>query len=89
MHPSQYFRRKAAGEYLKDRYGFGSAKTLAKLACVSSDGPAMIYAGNIPLYSKEALDFWALSKLSAPVRNTSEHQSSTHNPVGARAGSVG
>jgi len=88
MHTAQYLRRKLAGEYLKTTYGFGSAKTLAKLACIGG-GPAMIYASNIPLYTKEALDFWALSKLSAPVHNTSQRQSSTHDPVGARAGSVG
>ncbi len=34
MHPAQYLRRKQAGEYLKGKYGFGSEKTLAKLACV-------------------------------------------------------
>jgi hypothetical protein len=84
----QYFRRKEAGVYLKDKYGFGAAKTLAKLASVSSDGPVMVYAGNIPLYSKESLDSWALSKLSDPVRSTSE-RSSTQDPLGARAGSVG
>lgn len=88
MPDTQYYRRKAAGEYLKNKYGFGSAKTLAKLGCLGG-GPPIIYANRIPLYTKEALDFWALSKLSAPVSSTSERQSSTHDPVGARAGSVG
>ena len=71
MHPAQYLRRKEAGEYLKSKFGFGSAKTLAKLACLGG-GPEMVYAGAIPLYSFAALDAWVASKLTAPVRNTSE-----------------
>ena len=31
---SQFLRRKDAGAYLKAKYGFGSEKTLAKLACI-------------------------------------------------------
>jgi hypothetical protein len=73
MHPAQYLRRKQAGEYLKSKYGFGSARTLAKLACLGG-GPTMLYAGvRTPLYTHEALDDWALSRIGKPVRSTSEH----------------
>jgi hypothetical protein len=67
MTEAQYFRRKAAGEYLTGKYGFGSVKTLAKLACIGG-GPLIVYNGRMPLYSREALDLWALVKLSAPVQ---------------------
>jgi hypothetical protein len=77
MHPSQYLRRKQAGEYLKTRYGFGAAKTLAKLAVVGG-GPEIYYAGpRTPLYTEEKLDAWAQSKIGRPVRSTSEHRSSS------------
>jgi hypothetical protein len=71
MHPAQYWRRRKSAEYLKDIYGHGSERTLAKLATIGG-GPEIIYSGRIPLYTQESLDKWALSKLSAPVRSTSE-----------------
>jgi hypothetical protein len=78
MHPAQYLRRKQAGAYLKDKYGFGSEKTLAKLATVGG-GPAIFYAGRLPLYIQEKLDAWAQAKISPPVHSTSEK-----NPQGCR-----
>jgi hypothetical protein len=71
--PRKFLRRKQAAEYLLGKYGFGAARMLAKLACVGG-GPEMVYAGDIPLYTPEALDTWAGSKLSAPVRSTSERR---------------
>ena len=38
-------------------------KTLAKIACISSDGPEMHYIGRIPYYSQQALDEFAQKKL--------------------------
>lgn len=73
MHPVQYLRRKKAAEFLKRKYGHGSARTLAKLASLGG-GPEMVYSGRIPLYSEAALDAWAMSKLSEPVRSTSERR---------------
>ena len=74
MHPTQYLRRKQAGAYLKNKYGFGAEKTLAKLAVVGG-GPEIFYAGTrTPLYTEEKLDAWAQSKISKPVRSTSEHR---------------
>jgi hypothetical protein len=72
MQPEQYLRRKAAGEYLKAKYGFGSEKTLAKLACLSSDGPRFAKAGPVVLYTKDDLDEWARSKIGRPQRSTSD-----------------
>ncbi|MCW2283789.1 hypothetical protein M2323_001779 [Rhodoblastus acidophilus] len=72
MNNLKYLRRKQAGEYLKSKYGFGAAKTLAKLAVVGG-GPEICYAGSrTPLYRLDALDAWASGRISGPVRNTSE-----------------
>jgi hypothetical protein len=71
MQTAEYHRRKEAAQYLKSKYGHGSAKTLAKLASIGG-GPAMVYAGRIPFYTTEALDEWALGKFSLPVRSTSQ-----------------
>ncbi|ATQ67350.1 MULTISPECIES: hypothetical protein [Methylosinus] len=71
MHPTQYLRRKQAGEYLKTRYGFGSEKSLAKLATVGG-GPAFHKAGVACLYEPAALDDWARSKIGPAHRSTSE-----------------
>jgi hypothetical protein len=71
MHPAQYLRRKQAAAYLKPKYGFGAAQTLARLAVVGG-GPQMVYAGRIPLYTEEWLDEWAQGKLTTPVRSTTE-----------------
>ena len=45
MHPSQFLRRKQAGLYLREKYGVGSAASLAKYACLGG-GPVMSYIGN-------------------------------------------
>ncbi len=71
MTASKYLRRKEAADFLKLKYGLGTARTLAKLATVGG-GPAMTYFGRIPLYSEETLDAWAVGRLDKPVYNTSE-----------------
>jgi hypothetical protein len=71
MHPAQYLRRKQAGEYLKSRYGFGSEKTLAKLASVGG-GPEFRKAGVAAVYEPAKLDEWALAKIGAPQNSTSD-----------------
>lgn len=73
MHPAQYLRRKSAGEYLKANYGFGSEKTLAKLAVVGG-GPIFHKAANAAIYKPEDLDAWALSKIGKAQKSTSETQ---------------
>jgi hypothetical protein len=73
MHPAQFLRRKPAGEYLKTKFGFGSEKTLAKLAVVGG-GPPFRKAGAAVLYEPKDLDAWALAKIGAPRRSTSERE---------------
>ncbi len=71
MHTAQYLRRKQAGEYLKAKYGFGSEKTLAKLACLGG-GPEFRKAAKAAIYEPAKLDEWALAKIGAPQRSTSD-----------------
>jgi hypothetical protein len=67
------FRRSDAAKYVTETYGFPcSPNWLAKLACVSSDGPPFRLAGRTPLYPKFSLDIWAQSKIGPLVRSTSE-----------------
>ncbi|KZD25511.1 hypothetical protein [Tardiphaga robiniae] len=71
---ARLMRRKEAAKYVTDTYGFPcSPNTLAKLACVSSNGPPFRIAGRIPLYPQNGLDAWARSKIGPLVRSTSEH----------------
>jgi hypothetical protein len=72
MQPAQFLRRRAAAEYLKARFGFGSERTLAKLACTGG-GPIFRKASeSIVLYALEDLDAWALAQIGSPRRSTSE-----------------
>jgi hypothetical protein len=71
-------RRTDAAKYVTDTYGIPcSPKTLAKIACVSSDGPPFRLAGRIPLYPASGLDEWAQGKIGPLVRSTSEAHSLT------------
>ncbi|THD45211.1 MAG: hypothetical protein E7774_08505 [Bradyrhizobium sp.] len=67
----QYLRRKTAGIYLRNKYGFGSEKSLAKLASVGG-GPEFRKAGSAALYEPSKLDEWAVSKIGKPRRSTSD-----------------
>jgi hypothetical protein len=71
MSLGQYLRRKAAGEYLKAKYGFGSEKTLAKLATIGG-GPLFYKAANAAIYKPEDLDAWALAKIGRAQKSTSD-----------------
>lgn len=71
MYPAQYLRRKEAASYLKSKYGFGSERTLAK-GVVTGDTPVYRKAGRIVLYEPDALDAWALSKIGAPQKSSSD-----------------
>jgi hypothetical protein len=66
-------RRAEAAQYLREAHGIPCAPaTLAKYACVGG-GPVFRKAsGKFPIYSREDLDAWANSRLSKPVRSTSE-----------------
>jgi len=63
-------RRKDVPAYLLEKHGLPIAyTTLEKLATVGG-GPAMQYAGRIPLYSTVELDRWAMERLGEPVAST-------------------
>jgi hypothetical protein len=65
-------RRTDVPAYMLEKHGIPVAlATLNKLA-TTGGGPAMQYAGRIPLYRREDLDAWASERLSKPVRSTSE-----------------
>lgn len=65
-------RRAAASVYLKEKHGIErSPATLAKYASIGG-GPEFRRAGRVPLYTPDALDKYAESILSKPVRSTSE-----------------
>jgi hypothetical protein len=70
---NRLLRRTEAAQYVTATYGIPcSPKTLAKLACVSSEGPPFRMAGRFPLYPTSGLDTWAQSKIGPLVRSTSE-----------------
>lgn len=65
-------RRTEVPAYMMNKHGIPVAvATLNKLASIGG-GPAMQYAGRIPLYRPEDLDAWAAERLSKPVRSTAE-----------------
>jgi hypothetical protein len=67
----KYLGRTAAGVYLKERYGFGAPRTLAKLATVGG-GPKFHKAGRVVLYTLEALDEWAGARIGPERESTSD-----------------
>jgi hypothetical protein len=68
-----FLRRANAAKYVRERWGIPcAARTLAKIACVSSDGPEMRYVGRFPLYSTKSLDAWAEKKIGPARRSTSD-----------------
>jgi hypothetical protein len=70
--PAKRVRRTEAAAHVQQTHGFPcSPKTLAKYAVVGG-GPVFRKAGNVPLYELRDLDAWAESRLSKPVRSTSE-----------------
>ena len=69
----RHLRRKDAAEYVVEKHNVPcSPKTLAKLACISSEGPPFRLAGRFPLYPISGLDAWATAKLGPLVRSTAE-----------------
>ncbi|MFK4720548.1 hypothetical protein ABIE89_001648 [Bradyrhizobium niftali] len=71
--PERLLRRTEAAKYVAETHSLPcSPKTLAKLACISSDGPPFRMAGRIPLYPVSGLDAWAKKKIGPLVRSTSE-----------------
>ena len=72
METHKLLRRKAASEYLQDVHGVVRApSTLAKYAVIGG-GPIFHRMGREPVYTPVDLDKWVTSKLSAPMRSTSD-----------------
>jgi hypothetical protein len=72
MRTHLFHRRKAASLYLKENWGVNCAHgTLAKYA-VTGGGPVFRRMGRVPLYSTDDLDKWVESRLSGPMRSTSD-----------------
>jgi hypothetical protein len=59
----EYLRRKEAADYLKARYGIGSANWLAKLA-VTGGGPIYSKAGHTPLYLRADINAWMQGRMT-------------------------
>jgi hypothetical protein len=62
MSKAKYYRRVAAAEYLKQKYGFGSLDLLARLAN-DPNGPPRFIVGRVVVYPEGGLDNYALSRL--------------------------
>lgn len=68
----RYLRRQVAARYIRERWGLPCEPSwLAKLA-VTGGGPIFRKAGRFPVYEIAALDSWASTRLSAPMRSTSD-----------------
>jgi hypothetical protein len=66
-------RSDEASEYLRVAHGVTVAKaTLNKMRCVGG-GPEFEKFGTTALYRPASLDCWALAKISAPRRSTSDN----------------
>ncbi len=64
----RYLRRPEAGAYLRQTFGFGSAKSLAALACRGL-GPAYrrVGTGGPAVYEIQELTRWGEAQLSPPI----------------------
>lgn len=65
-------RRWEASRYLREQHGIElQPTTLAKIACLGSDGPPFFKCGRVPLYPIDELDRWAVARLGPLRTNTS------------------
>ncbi len=80
--PLRLLRRRAASHYLQSRWAIRAAEqTLAKYAVKGSGPEFRLYSRDV-VYDAEKLDEWARSRLSKPVRSTSETHLSTPSSLG-------
>lgn len=68
---TDFLRRADAAAYLKERYGAYTKDTLAKLAVIGG-GPQFRLMGRFPVYTRDDLDIWAKSRMSALASSTAE-----------------
>lgn len=68
----RFLRRADAAAYVQSTFGFPcSRQWLAKLA-VTGGGPVYHKAGRTPIYAVQELDAWAIARIGAPQRSTSD-----------------
>jgi hypothetical protein len=83
-----FLRRRQASIYLRETYGLGrSPSTLAKDAVIGS-GPVFRRLNGVPLYSTSDLDEWVASKLSEPMRSTTDKAAAPVPEVAGRKQNV-
>jgi hypothetical protein len=86
--PETLFRRKSAAEALTEA-GFPiSPDTLATMN-TRGGGPPVEYWGRIPLYRWGPMIGWARSRLTGPVRNSSEAADARRSRSAAEADKAG
>jgi hypothetical protein len=67
----QFFRPPQAADFLRENFGFGAVRSLAKMRVVGG-GPNYHTAGRLILYTEADLLAWAKSRLTGPHRSTSD-----------------
>jgi hypothetical protein len=68
----RFLRPPQAAEFLREKFGFGAVRSLAKLR-VKGGGPRYRkLLSRLVVYTQEDLDDWARARLSAPKRSTSD-----------------
>lgn len=67
----KFLRPNEAVEYLRQRIGFGSYRTLAKYRTLGG-GPLFRKIGRLVVYRAADLDAWAASRTSEPMASTSD-----------------
>jgi hypothetical protein len=67
----QYLRPPQAASFLRENYGFGAVRSLAKMR-VLGGGPDYRKVGRLVLYTEPDLVAWAESRLVGTYRSTSE-----------------
>jgi hypothetical protein len=66
-------RRRQASAYLLEVHGISlSHNTLAKIACISSEGPRFYLDGRFPLYDQVELDAFAMRRLGRLRNSTTD-----------------
>jgi hypothetical protein len=83
-----FLRRRQASTYLRETYGLDRAPaTLAKDAVIGG-GPIFRRINRVPLYSTNDLDEWVASRLSEPMRSTSDIAAAPVSEVAGRKQNV-
>jgi hypothetical protein len=83
MELHKFLRRKAASRYLQEVHGVDRApSTLAKYAVIGG-GPIFQLMGRVPVYTPPNLDEWVASKLSGPMRSTSDRTAAPCETAGS------